>query len=150
MGADQSTRKVIVEGTDNIRITESVVGRLIGVPESEVSKGSEGQYGPVTAEEREAIKRQIEDEYRQKIYNANVELNRIKTEQFAKAVQEVESKFLKYSGSPVCQDLQDEVFQCYQKNPSEPLNCSKQVKAFTSAVEKARLNASLARQDIKT
>ena len=39
----------------------------------------------------------------------------------------------------MCQDLQDEVFQCYQKNPSEPLNCSKQVKAFTSAVEKARL-----------
>ena len=42
------------------------------------------------------------------------------------------------TGSPVCQDLQDEVYHCYQKNPSEPLNCSQQVRAFTAAVEKAR------------
>ena len=31
---------------------------------------SEDKQAPITAEEREAIKRQIEDEYRQKIYSS--------------------------------------------------------------------------------
>jgi hypothetical protein len=46
--------------------------------------------------------------------------------------------FRKQSGGPVCQDLQQEVYECYQNNMKQPLNCSRQVKAFTEAVQKAR------------
>ncbi|ESO90493.1 hypothetical protein LOTGIDRAFT_69719, partial [Lottia gigantea] len=68
----------------------------------------------------------------------NAQLQKITTEQFAKAVQEVEQKFLKQTGSPVCDDIQGKVYNCYSSKPQQTLNCWKEVGAFTSCVERAR------------
>ena len=69
----------------------------------------------------------------------NKELHRVSTEQFSKAVKEVEEKFeSSLSRKPVCADLQDEVMKCYQNNPKETLNCAGSVKAYTACVQEER------------
>ncbi|WAR26252.1 MIC19-like protein [Mya arenaria] len=76
-----------------------------------------------------------------KVSQKHSENHKIKAEEFARAVEEVEAKFIKQTGSPVCQDLQQEVYNCYQEHYKESLRCSTQVKAFTQAVERERRNA---------
>jgi len=71
----------------------------------------------------------------------NAVLQKQKTDQFAKAVMEVENKFGNYKATPVCADLQTKVLECYQANPNEPLNCSPLVEAFSSCVDRARVAA---------
>ncbi|XP_053378310.1 MICOS complex subunit MIC19-like [Mercenaria mercenaria] len=150
MGGSQSTRQIVIDNQSNVvAITDDVQRRLLGLPERKNTEDAtpEGQGSTqLTNEQVEAIKHQIENEYRQRITDASTQSHKIKAEEFARAVQEVESKFIKQSGGPVCQDLQHEVYECYQNHRKEPLNCSKQVKAFTDAVEKARRNAIMTKQ----
>ncbi|KAK3780755.1 hypothetical protein RRG08_001861 [Elysia crispata] len=91
------------------------------------------------------LKKEAEDFYLQKIkdlQHRNSQLQQQTNEQFALAVQEVEKKFMNVTASPVCQDLQAKVLECYQANGSEPLNCSALVNAFASCVDRARVAAS--------
>ncbi|GFR72722.1 MICOS complex subunit [Elysia marginata] len=76
----------------------------------------------------------------------NTQLQHQTNEQFALAVQEVEKKFMNVTASPVCQDLQTKVLECYQANGTEPLNCSGIVNAFASCVDRARVNTQLQHQ----
>eukprot|EP00058_Branchiostoma_floridae_P014179 XP_002599667.1 hypothetical protein BRAFLDRAFT_119372 [Branchiostoma floridae] len=71
----------------------------------------------------------------------NAQLNQLTVEQFNKAAEEVEAKFIKQHYKPVCQDLQEAVMTCYIENPKQTLNCAQQTKAFTNCVENARLHS---------
>lgn len=46
--------------------------------------------------------------------------------------------FRKTTGPQVCPDLQTKVYQCYQANPDQTLECSSVVRAFVDCVERAR------------
>ncbi|XP_060575049.1 MICOS complex subunit MIC19-like [Ruditapes philippinarum] len=143
MGGSQSTRQIVIDNQPNaVVISEDVERRLLGQPERNTS----GESQELTQEQIDAIKHQIEKEYRQRITKASSETHRIKAAEFERAIREVEAKFIKQSGGPVCQDLQQEVYECYQNNMKQPLNCSRQVKAFTEAVQKARENAIMTKQ----
>ncbi|XP_052779413.1 MICOS complex subunit Mic19-like [Mya arenaria] len=148
MGGSQSsanTRTVEVDESGNpiVFLTGNVHRRLQGLPESQEKDVQQGvpEGMALSREQVEAMRRQIENEYRQRIIDTHSENHKIKAEEFARAVEEVEAKFIKQTGSPVCQDLQQEVYNCYQEHYKESLRCSTQVKAFTQAVERERRNA---------
>lgn len=147
MGGGGSTRRVTVEQDDHsgmVKVSEAVARRLMGqpdVPEDKQGFPQEQQASRrLTAKEKEEFKVQ-EQKYREtikKLERKNAELYQTTSEQFAKAVEEVEQKFLKTTASPICQELQEEVLKCYQSNPKYTLYCSPQVKAFNECVERTR------------
>lgn len=51
---------------------------------------------------------------------------------------------------PVCQEFQAQVLKCYQENPTDILNCSALVNAFTACVNRARVvsNHIFVRKDV--
>ncbi|XP_059176771.1 MICOS complex subunit Mic19-like isoform X2 [Physella acuta] len=166
MGGNTSTRRVIVEdagGEDIVTVSEAVVRRLKGQPDIQdstpntVNKSvSDSKQQSVPSVPKEEVsdrlsvvfKKDADDFYTQKLkdlQNRNAALQKQTNEEFAKAVKEVEAKFLNVTACPVCEDLQMKVLECYQNNPREILNCSSVVNAFTSCVERARMAASLSR-----
>ncbi|KAL8621155.1 hypothetical protein ACOMHN_004826 [Nucella lapillus] len=153
MGGSGSTRRVVVEEVDGsgvVKISDSVVKRI---------RGEEGGAGdapptpspnmhrpPSMSDKSRAMVQDIESFYTHRLReleDRNSELQKITNEQFVKAVQEVEQKFLKHTSTPVCQNMQSKVYECYLDNPKQTLNCSAQVRAFSTCVERARQNALL-------
>uniref|UniRef100_A0A098M1B4 Coiled-coil-helix-coiled-coil-helix domain-containing protein 3 n=1 Tax=Hypsiglena sp. JMG-2014 TaxID=1550645 RepID=A0A098M1B4_9SAUR len=63
---------------------------------------------------------------------------KVTTEQYEKAVNEVKSRFKRYKADPVCGDLQNQIFQCYQQNPKETLSCSALAAEYFKCVQHAR------------
>ncbi|XP_039180680.1 MICOS complex subunit MIC19 isoform X4 [Crotalus tigris] len=63
---------------------------------------------------------------------------KVTTEQYEKAVKEVKSRFKRYKTDPVCVDLQNQIFQCYQQNPKETLSCSALAAEYFKCVQHAR------------
>ncbi|XP_034276672.1 MICOS complex subunit MIC19 isoform X2 [Pantherophis guttatus] len=63
---------------------------------------------------------------------------KVTTEQYEKAVNEVKSRFKRYKADPVCVDLQNQIFQCYQLNPKETLSCSALAAEYFKCVQHAR------------
>lgn len=99
--------------------------------------------------EREKAFRSIEEFYQEKmqsLQHQSTKMNTATRQEFAKAVEEVENKFLKHVEAPVCEDLQLKVLECYRTNQSHPLNCSAEVHAFATAVDQARQNVILAKK----
>ncbi|ELT89200.1 hypothetical protein CAPTEDRAFT_168958 [Capitella teleta] len=115
-------------------------------PQSKPSSPSEQAplSGPVEAIAREIQAEELQrlkDFYErrlQSLENNNKELYQTTTEQFAHAVEEVESKFLKATQPPICQGLEEAVMKCYQQNPKQTLLCSAEVKAFAACVQSQR------------
>lgn len=106
------------------------------------------QMGEVYRERDKALKA-IEDFYREKmnaLQNQSTKMHSATRQEFNKAVEEVEKKFLKHVEAPVCEDLQLKVLECYRTNQIHPLNCSAEVQAFSSAVDQARQNVILAKK----
>lgn len=106
------------------------------------------QMGEVYRERDKALK-SIEDFYREKmsaLQNQSTKMHSATRQEFNKAVEEVEKKFLKHVEAPVCEDLQLKVLDCYRVNKAHPLNCSSEVQAFSSAVDQARQNVILAKK----
>jgi len=64
---------------------------------------------------------------------------KITSEHFQDAVEEVRKKFSQSSRTPVCQNLHCEVLNCYKQHPTESLRCSQQVREFVQCVEQSRL-----------
>ncbi|CAC5414027.1 CHCHD3 [Mytilus coruscus] len=139
----------------NNKVSQSVVRRLKGETESEPktdhTESRREQFSDTTTETRiprepsQEVKK-LESYYQSKLAELekrNASLLKQTTAQFAEAVQEVEKKFLKTTGPQVCSDLQTKVYQCYQSNPDQTLECSSVVKAFVDCVERARQNALL-------
>ncbi|XP_060064631.1 MICOS complex subunit MIC19-like [Ylistrum balloti] len=157
MGASDSKRTMVVE-RDDVMVTQNVIKRLSGrekVPEPE-SKSEDGMHfdyaipsskiRQIEAEFQERLKateeREAESKARLKKYEEQSEQQlQTQQEQFSQAMDELEKKFLRNTGSPICQDIQQDVFHCYQSNPKQTLNCSAQVRAFTSCVDDARKDA---------
>ncbi|XP_033746095.1 MICOS complex subunit MIC19-like [Pecten maximus] len=161
MGASDSKRTVVVD-RDDIAVTQSVINRLSGrekgpppAPEPEPKSGggmdfdyaipsskirqieSEYEERLKATEEREAVSKA-----RLKKYEEQSEQQlQTQQEQFSRAMDDLEKKFIRNTGSPVCQDIQQDVFHCYQSNPKQTLNCSTHVRAFTSCVDDARKDA---------
>lgn len=139
MGGSSSTptRNITIQedGSSGITVSEAVARRLEGRPD-----------GPTKSKEADPEVRVAELKKMQNFYEnriqaleqMNKDLHQTTKEQFAKAVEDVETKFLKTTSSPVCEDLQTEVLKCYQANPKHTLNCSPQVKAFSECVQKQR------------
>lgn len=64
---------------------------------------------------------------------------RLSEEEVTAAMKDVEKLFMKASCSPVCQNQQEAVFNCYQDHPHQSLRCTRQVENFTQCVDLARL-----------
>ncbi|XP_005103247.1 MICOS complex subunit Mic19 isoform X2 [Aplysia californica] len=155
-GSGSTTRRVVVEdaGDDVVKISEAVVRRLKGIPDRD-NAGSDVPPpipSPTSRPDQrlysQEINQEVEDFYVQKLkelQERNAALQKQTNDQFAKAVKEVEEKFVNYTASPVCQDLQTKVLQCYQDNANEVLNCSAIVNAFSTCVDRARMAASSSR-----
>ncbi|CAG2242122.1 MICOS complex subunit MIC19-like [Mytilus edulis] len=160
MGASNSTRRVVIEDSSGsgvaVTVSQSVVRRLKGETESEPktdhTESRREQLSDAITETRipsrdssQEVKK-LESYYQSKLAELekkNASLLKQTTAQFAEAVQEVEKKFLKTTGPQVCPDLQTKVYQCYQANPDQTLECSSVVRAFVDCVERARQNALL-------
>eukprot|EP00914_Ancora_sagittata_P013206 GHVO01025704.1.p1 GENE.GHVO01025704.1~~GHVO01025704.1.p1 ORF type:complete len:191 (+),score=22.91 GHVO01025704.1:76-573(+) len=156
MGGSNSTRRVTVEPDADmaagvVQVSQDVADRLFTdqksapPPQSRPSKPTEHRpSGPAEAIAREIQAEELErlkDFYERRIQsleNNNKELYQTTTQQFATAVEEVESKFLKATQPPICQGLEEAVMKCYQKNPKQTLLCSAEVKAFAACVQTQR------------
>lgn len=158
MGASDSKRTMVVDRTD-ITVTQDVFSRLSGPEPASESKPATSEKENIQGHNlsSEQIK-QLEMAYESRLQSLQerVTITRSKIEkleeqnekqlaaekeEFAKAVDEIEKKFIRSTGSPVCQNIQQDVYQCYRSNPKQTLNCASQVKAFTSCVDDARKDA---------
>ncbi|BFZ08620.1 hypothetical protein BsWGS_11659 [Bradybaena similaris] len=73
----------------------------------------------------------------------NKDLQNDTNKHFASAVKQVEDNFRGIMPQPVCQEFQAQVLKCYQENPTDILNCSSLVNAFTACVNRARVDQTL-------
>ncbi|XP_042208358.1 vegetative cell wall protein gp1-like [Homarus americanus] len=62
-------------------------------------------------------------------------------EEATAALKDVEKLFLKASCSPICQNHQEAVMNCYQDHPRQSLRCAKEVENFTQCVDLSRLQS---------
>eukprot|EP00918_Siedleckia_nematoides_P010300 GHVU01022502.1.p1 GENE.GHVU01022502.1~~GHVU01022502.1.p1 ORF type:complete len:155 (+),score=17.72 GHVU01022502.1:112-576(+) len=146
MGGGGSTSRVVIEeneGSGLVTVTDDVARRLLGQETGPrpVSTGVGYQRPNVSPKQHIEDIEKIEHFYKDRIKaleQQNAELYQTTTEQFAKAVEEVEQKFLKTTASPICTELQEDVLKCYQDNQSQGLNCSSHVQAFSECVRKQR------------
>nr|XP_034983882.1 MICOS complex subunit MIC19 isoform X2 [Zootoca vivipara] len=63
---------------------------------------------------------------------------KVTTEQYQKAVEEVDARFKRYESRPVCADLQSKIFQCYQENSHQTLSCSVLASEYLKCVNHAK------------
>uniref|UniRef100_A0A6J0U9X4 MICOS complex subunit MIC19 isoform X2 n=1 Tax=Pogona vitticeps TaxID=103695 RepID=A0A6J0U9X4_9SAUR len=63
---------------------------------------------------------------------------KVTTEQYQKAIDEVNARFKRYESSPVCADLQSKILQCYQENSQQTLSCSALASQYLKCVNHAR------------
>ena len=59
---------------------------------------------------------------------------KLTVDEFAKAAQDVEQKFIKPTLKPVCEPLQSSLLNCYKNNPQKILDCSKDLQKFKDCV----------------
>ncbi|XP_033647121.1 MICOS complex subunit Mic19-like [Asterias rubens] len=160
MGSSSSTRTITVEQdaeTGVVKVSEDLLKRMLGggedrkeqaIPDKQPER--EGRHHPVETSSYD-LKRLNED-WQERLYQTeqqwqlkldqaeekNTALLQLTNDQFKQAAEEVEAKFVKHQYVPICQKLQDEVLKCYAANPGRALNCSQEVKAFTTCVEHSR------------
>lgn len=63
---------------------------------------------------------------------------KVTTEQYQKAVDEVNARFKRYESHPVCADLQSKILQCYQQNSQQTLGCSALASEYMKCVGHAK------------
>lgn len=73
-----------------------------------------------------------------RLEDRSAQFYKLTTEQYQKAVSEVESKFKKYESRPICAELQEDVLRCYQKNPDQTLSCSALAKQYIHCINYAK------------
>ncbi|XP_042324728.1 MICOS complex subunit MIC19 isoform X2 [Sceloporus undulatus] len=66
---------------------------------------------------------------------------KVTTEQYQKAVDEVDAKFKRFKSTPVCADLQSKILQCYQENSQKTLSCSALASEYLKCVNHAKQSA---------
>ncbi|XP_066490504.1 MICOS complex subunit MIC19 [Tiliqua scincoides] len=63
---------------------------------------------------------------------------KVTTEQYQKAVDEVDARFKRYESHPVCADLQSKILQCYQQKSQKTLSCSALASEYMKCVVHAK------------
>ncbi|XP_077196468.1 MICOS complex subunit MIC19 [Paroedura picta] len=63
---------------------------------------------------------------------------KVTTEEFQKAINEVDARFKRYESHPVCANLQDKILQCYQENSQQTLSCSVLASEYLKCVSHAK------------
>ncbi|XP_008398894.1 coiled-coil-helix-coiled-coil-helix domain containing 3a isoform X2 [Poecilia reticulata] len=65
---------------------------------------------------------------------------KVTTENYDKAVDQVNAKFKRYEVHPVCGDLQGQILSCYKDNAGKTLNCSNIAALYLQCVNDAKQN----------
>lgn len=147
-GGGSTTRNITMEedpDTGMVKVSEDVLRRMLGEEQSQEVLKEHHQWDVKEKKLLEdkwqarlnASERKWQERLRA-IEERNANTFEINTEEFKKAAEEVEAKFIKQSHVPICQSLQEEVMKCFNENPKHTLSCSQQVKDFTHCVEQAR------------
>ncbi|KAK7070580.1 hypothetical protein SK128_007741 [Halocaridina rubra] len=95
-------------------------------------------------EEKEQEIKKLNQAWREKMDSREQEFAKISglsEEQVSSALKEVESLFMKASCTPVCQNQQEAVMNCYQDHPRQSLRCAREVEHFTQCVDLSRLQS---------
>lgn len=145
-GSSSSPRRVTItedEATGTVQISEAVARRLLGKPElPDQSETTPQEPQPsVVPQQGGADVENLKRQYQERIAaleGTNNDIHKITKEQFAQAVNEVESKFVDQTATPVCENWTKKVLQCYQDNPDYTLHCSQEVKQFSACVQRQR------------
>ncbi|XP_069763913.1 coiled-coil-helix-coiled-coil-helix domain containing 3a isoform X3 [Narcine bancroftii] len=82
--------------------------------------------------------RTLTEEERMKSKQASAQFYKLTTEEYQKAVSDVESKFKRYKSQPICAELQEDVLRCYQQNPGQTLSCSALAKQYVHCINYAK------------
>ncbi|XP_076363600.1 coiled-coil-helix-coiled-coil-helix domain containing 3 [Tachypleus tridentatus] len=162
MGGASSTRRVTVVNDDAsgvIKISDSVVHRLRGEKDKEKEDvksgpqkkneehGSEPSLAPFFdnlqwRQQREKELQQTENSWKlqvEELEKHNQELSKLVKTKFYTELVDVEEKYIKQTYAPVCEGNEQKVMKCYQDNAKTPLNCSKEVMAFSQCVDRVRM-----------
>ncbi|XP_061438643.1 MICOS complex subunit MIC19 isoform X2 [Rhineura floridana] len=78
------------------------------------------------------------EEERLKAQLLSSQFYKVTTEQYQKAVEEVDARFKRYESHPVCADLQSKILQCYQENSQQTLSCSALASEYLKCVNHAK------------
>ncbi|XP_041059307.1 coiled-coil-helix-coiled-coil-helix domain containing 3a isoform X1 [Carcharodon carcharias] len=92
-------------------------------------------------EEKEKELQKLNAYYKEQVTrleDRSAQFYKLTTEQYQKAVSEVESKFKRYESRPICAELQEDVLRCYQKNPDQTLSCSALAKQYIHCINYAK------------
>ncbi|XP_078091947.1 coiled-coil-helix-coiled-coil-helix domain containing 3a [Mustelus asterias] len=92
-------------------------------------------------EEKEKELQKLNAYYKEQVTrleDRSAQFYKLTTEQYQKAVSEVESKFKGYESRPICAELQEDVLRCYQKNPDQTLSCSVLAKQYIHCINYAK------------
>lgn len=154
MGSEQSTRRVTIDvdnsQTSSIKISSDVLQRLkeqdeivgpVSTTTTTIPQVSAKPHFSMPPVQDSAELERLEKLYAERLKrleNLNSQLHTESKENFSQAVKEVEQKFLTQTFSPICQDKQQSVLDCYRKNPGKPILCSSEVKNFLSCVNDTR------------
>ncbi|XP_029471201.1 MICOS complex subunit MIC19 isoform X2 [Rhinatrema bivittatum] len=63
---------------------------------------------------------------------------KVTTDEYQKAANDVETRFKRYEVHPICAELQDKIFQCYQQNSKQSLSCSALARLYLRCVNSAK------------
>ncbi|OQR69236.1 coiled-coil-helix-coiled-coil-helix domain-containing protein 6 [Tropilaelaps mercedesae] len=157
MGGTQSTRRVTIVNNTNpdvISISDDVVERLNSHPSSPrtqqaatimsgvpVSAGYPS-YSEISGRSHQAEMDKLDQEWRTRLEDLNrqnQQLYKLATDKFTGEVTNVHREYVNDCTRPVCQNTQNAVLECYQKNSKQPLRCSREVAAFQNCVSATRL-----------
>ncbi|XP_078409179.1 coiled-coil-helix-coiled-coil-helix domain containing 3a [Cetorhinus maximus] len=92
-------------------------------------------------EEKEKELQKLNAYYKEQVTrleDRSAQFYKLTTEQYQKAVGEVESKFKRYESQPICAELQEDVLRCYQKNQDQTLSCSALAKQYIHCINYAK------------
>lgn len=95
-----------------------------------------------TLEEKDAESRIRENKLQEEIDALRTKVSEkedLTIEKFNQAVEETKQKFSQPIKMPACQQLKNNVLNCYKQNPTRALNCSQQVRDFLHCVETSQL-----------
>ncbi|CAM1327240.1 Uncharacterised protein g9444 [Pycnogonum litorale] len=157
MGSSESSHRVTVvnEGVpDVIKISNSVAKRLRG-EEEKASKTDNNHPENVKAQQKTGVTNSskvfksqnasdIEKQLRSrisKLEQLNDQLYKSKISKFKTSLDNLEKEYINETCSPVCEEKQQNVLNCYRQNNKQSLNCSKEVHDFEQCVELIRQGA---------
>ncbi|XP_067915881.1 coiled-coil-helix-coiled-coil-helix domain containing 3a [Heterodontus francisci] len=92
-------------------------------------------------EEKEKELQKLNAYYKEQVTrleDRSAQFYKLTTEQYQKAVSEVESKFKRYESRPICAELQEDILRCYQRNPDQTLSCSALAKQYVHCINYAK------------